>query len=186
MKTRSGLLVLSVLAVVVVLNLFENHLEPRKHPIAADTPKKPAGAIKGPRGKAGGIVLMQPGAKVKLRVWFSKSTEGHEAATDLMFRTYRQNPGRVSIVGIFGVRNDSDRDRAYSMKWLDQPDEIFINDKSNFTIEAPNGKRHVRFRGFEGKDYSLDDLKGVLKSLLEGDSHKRDENAAIRQTRVSM
>lgn len=168
MKNVRPLMVATIVLVAFVwLNVNENSrrttpTDKLAPPTRRSLPRK----IKGPRGRAGGIFLMFPNAAVNFRVWFPQGCNGHEEAIDTIFDTYHRNQGRVSIIGIFGVKSDEDRQRAKTMGWLELKDVILINGKQEFVLKTPKGPRRVRFEGFEGRDYAIEDFREVVRGLL--------------------
>lgn len=121
----------------------------------------------GPRGAVGGIFLMVGQPAAIFRVWFPKSCERHEGAIDAIFGARKRYPEKVAIMGVFGVASQRDEEVARSMKWAGKPDLITINGQEEFELPGPKGTRRVRFQGFEGKDYSLHDLRSVIDQLIK-------------------
>lgn len=117
-----------------------------------------------PRGRPGVLIYPVPGARLGLRVYFSKGTGGHEEELALLFSAVRLNSGKVSLAGVVGATGETEIGVAKRFKIHRPYDLILVGTRETHSLRTTDGKlRKVSFRGYAGKDYSLDDLREVLR-----------------------
>jgi hypothetical protein len=175
MRQRILSLLVVILAVVVLVISNYRHASTHDHePASSQSAKRPMqpvkkAYIKGPRGKPGGIFLMNGDIALEFRVWFSKGCGKHEQAVDTVFQTYREHQGRIGVIGIFGIKDSKDKVLAKSMGWLGKPDVIHLYGTQKGSGGATKS-RHIAFQGFEGKDYSIEEFRRAIQAFLKNDS----------------
>jgi len=98
-----------------------------------------------------------------VRIWFPDGASRHAGALALLYTARSRQPQRVALLGVLG-KPDARMIRMGRALNMHRPyPVILVNNKESHLIQDERGsRRSVRFRGREGRDYSLEDLRRVL------------------------